>query len=160
MEERKIMVSGTTHQCRFETDILKTYHFERFGRHASQAEWMWPKLNVERWTFVPAGGRTKKNQIFSSPSKCSFLSCKMDLAEYWIRLEFLAVLCHTTTGRLPKFVHPVPCHTPGQTVRNGTVFGIETPTVFPKLLETRLAGNTSNKVIQASEQKQRGISNR
>ena len=58
----------------------KRNYCTQFSRHVSQAEWMWPKLNICPQSHLQVA--EPKNQKISSPSKCSFLSCKMDLAKY------------------------------------------------------------------------------
>ena len=70
------------------------------------------------WTFVPSHTRRWPNQkikFFLAPQNSLFWAVKWT----WPNIKFgwNFILCHTTTGRLPKFVHPVPCHTPGRTVQ-------------------------------------------
>ena len=92
--------------------FLLLYHFELFVRHASHSQWVWYyERNRSFVTGHKQSGRwpvpTDKSLDVTEPKKK--------------KSDWSLVPHHNASCRWRKFVQPVTGHTPGQTIRNGTV---------------------------------------
>ena len=128
------------------------YHFNQFWL-SHITGWVWLKLNICPQSHLQVA--EPKNQIFSGPL---FWAVKWT----WPNIKFgrsLAILCHTTTGRPLKFIHPVPCHTPCWTNWNGTVSQSGPVVYLSSFSQDRLQPKTSIPIDNECLNNNRAVTN-